>query len=339
MYLRSSVAILVLLLATRPAPAQPSFMSILPPGEDGFVPSTGGVAGPHALDQRAMYDVLIRAVPDIGNDDLLTFFKDATIAPPAAPESVVTPRPGVTITRDAFGVPHVLGATRADVFFGAGYATASERLFFADILRHMGRGRLSEFLGGVLGLDATIGFDPTYYHAAGHSEAELQAIVDGGSTRNPDFGPILIADAQEFTDGMNAYITEARLDHAKLPLEYQAFGLVLEDWKLADTAASSIAFCTVIGFCNGGGNEQNNVQLFQALVARFGEKKGTRLYDDLRAGNDLDAPVTTRKKFPYMRRNHVTPEAVAFFDQDPSWASSRWPRERRRRRYSASRGP
>src|SRR5262245_42639511 len=133
MRLPFSVAILVL-LAARPVAAQPSFMSILPPGDDGFVPSIGGGPGPHVGDQRAMYDALIRAVPDIGNGDLLTFFKDATIAPSAAPESVITPRPGVTITRDAFGVPHVVGATRADGFFGAGSATAAERHFLRDIL-------------------------------------------------------------------------------------------------------------------------------------------------------------------------------------------------------------
>src|SRR5262249_39545967 len=144
---------------------------------------------------------------------------------------------------------------------------------------------------------------------------EWQALVDEGWTGNRDSGPIVLADSQAFTDGMNAYITEARLDPAKLPLEYQVFGLALDDWKLADSAASSIAFCTVIGFCNGGGNEHDNVRLFQALVARFGEKTGTRLYDDPRAGNDLDAPVTTRKKSPYMQRKDIAPEAVAFFDE------------------------
>jgi hypothetical protein len=58
----SAVATLVVLLAAPPAAAQPSFPSILPPGQDGFVPSTGGAAGPHAGDQRAMYDALLGAV-------------------------------------------------------------------------------------------------------------------------------------------------------------------------------------------------------------------------------------------------------------------------------------
>jgi acyl-homoserine lactone acylase PvdQ len=312
--MRSFLCLITLSLAVAVG-AQPSFMSILPPGQDGFVPSTGGGAGPHAGDQLAMYDSLVRDVPGITNADLLRYFKDATIAAPAAPESTLTPRPGVTITRDGFGVPHVAGETRADVFFGAGYATARDRLFFADILRHMGRGRLSEFVGGVLGLSGTIGFDRTYHRVAGHSEAELQAIVDDGVMRNPDFGPIVLADSQAFTDGMNAYIAEARMDPAKLPAEYQLFGLPLDDWQLRDSASSAIAFCTVIGFCNGGGSEHRNVQLFQALVSRFGGNVGERFYDDLRAGEDRSAPVSTRKRFPYMDRTNVDPTAVAFFDE------------------------
>jgi acyl-homoserine lactone acylase PvdQ len=313
--MRSLLPCLTTLLFAATAGAQPSFMSILPPGQDGFVASNGGAPGPHTGDQRGMYDALIRAVPGLGAADLTAYFKDATITPPGAPESSVTPRPGVVISRDAFGVPHVVGETRADVFFGAGYATAQDRLFFADILRHMGRGRLSEFLGGVLPPGDTLGFDRTYYQAAGHSEAELQAIVDEGPSRNPELGPKVVADAQAFTDGMNAYITEARLDPAKLPAEYQVFGLTLEDWRLSDSAASAIAFCTVIGFCNGGGSEHRNVQMLQALVTRFGEKVGARLYGDLRAADDPDAPVTTRRKFPYPDTRNVSPDAVALFDE------------------------
>jgi len=47
-----------------------------------------------------------------------------------------TPRSGVQIFRDSkFGMAHIYGQTRADVMFGAGYATAEERLFAMDALR------------------------------------------------------------------------------------------------------------------------------------------------------------------------------------------------------------
>ena len=308
----------VLLMALRAATAvaQPSFWSILPPGNDGHVPANGsGMPGPHAGDQLDMYAALIRDAPGLGTD-LAPYFKDAAVAPPAVADTTINPRPGVTIAYDAFGVPHVVGTTRDDVFFGAGYATAASRLFFADVLRHMGRGRLSEFIGGVLGLDGTLGFDRTYYRVAGHSEAELEAIIDEAAARNPELAPRVVADSQAFTDGMNAYIAEARLDPAKLPAEYQLFGLELADWRLSDSAASGIAFCTVIGFCNGGGGEHRNLQLWQALVARHGERVGAQLYDDLRAGDDPSAPVTTRRAFPYMQRKRIDPAAVAQFDAD-----------------------
>jgi acyl-homoserine lactone acylase PvdQ len=306
--------VVAIVLAAAPVRAQPLFLNILPAGQDGLVPASTFEAGPHAFDQLAMYRNLIVAAPDLTDADLTTYFKDATIGTPAAPESVVEPRPGVTIARDGFGVPHVRGATRADVFFGAGYATARDRLFVADALRHIGRGRMSEFAGGVLGLDATLGFDRTYYRVAGHSEDELQAQVDALPGRYPEFGAQIQGDSQAFVDGMNAYIAEARTDTSKLPAEYDLFGIPLEDWRLRDIAASAVAFTTVIGFGNGGGGEHRNAVLLQALQARFGERQGRALWEDLRSAEDPEAPVTTTRRFRYPSRRGIDADAVAMLD-------------------------
>jgi acyl-homoserine lactone acylase PvdQ len=314
---RLLVAALLLPIVVSVAAAQPSFMSILPAGQDGFIPASDpGLRGPHLFDQLPLYDALPRAVPGITNADLLQYFKDATVAAPANPERVDTPRPGVTIARDAFGMPHVRGETRADVFFGAGWVTAQDRLFLADVLRHMGRGRLSEFLGPIpgFGVSFSIGFDRTYWRVAGHSEAELEQQLEDANARQPELGARATADTQSFVDGMNAYVAAARTDATMRPAEYDLFGIELEDWKQTDVLASGIAFITVIGFGNGGGGEHRNLQLWQALVERLGERKGTRLYDDLRAGDDKDAPLTTGRKFPYMLRKKIDEQAVAVFD-------------------------
>src|SRR6185436_16697149 len=139
MRLRLSTLIALVALAGTSL-AQPLFLNVLPAGQDGLVPETTGGPGLHAFDQLAPYrDLPVAAFP-LTEADVRRFFKDATIAAPGAPERVETPRPGVTISRDAFGVPHVVGATRSDVFFGAGYVTAEDRLFLADALRHIGRG-------------------------------------------------------------------------------------------------------------------------------------------------------------------------------------------------------
>ena len=310
-----TLGLFLAVIAATPVRAQPLFLSIMPAGQDGLVPIGTLEAGPHAFDQLEMYKDLVTAAPGLTDDaDLLRFFKDATIGAPAAPESTVAPRPGVIIALDAFGVPHVSGATREDVFFGAGYATARDRLFVADALRHIGRGRFSEFAGGVLGLDATIGFDRTYYRVAGHSEDELQAQVDALPGRYPEFGAQVQSDAQAFVDGMNAYIAEARLDDTKRPGEYDLFDIPLEDWRLRDIAASAVAFTTVIGFGNGGGGEHRNAVLLQALRERFGERQGRRLFEDLRSAEDPEAPVTTTRRFRYPSRQGIDDRAVAMLD-------------------------
>lgn len=53
----------------------------------------------------------------------------------------------VTITRDRQGVPHVVAATPADLFFAQGYVTAQDRLWQMDINRRYAAGELSEIFG------------------------------------------------------------------------------------------------------------------------------------------------------------------------------------------------
>lgn len=53
----------------------------------------------------------------------------------------------VEIIRDTANVPHVLGETDPDVFFGLGYAHAQDRLWQMTMLRRTAQGRLSEVFG------------------------------------------------------------------------------------------------------------------------------------------------------------------------------------------------
>ncbi len=53
----------------------------------------------------------------------------------------------VEIVRDTANVPHILGQTDPDVFFGLGYAHAQDRLWQMTILRRTAQGRLSEVFG------------------------------------------------------------------------------------------------------------------------------------------------------------------------------------------------
>ena len=50
------------------------------------------------------------------------------------------PRPGVRIRTDRrWGVPHITGRTRSDVYFGIGWATARDRGAFMETIRYPAR--------------------------------------------------------------------------------------------------------------------------------------------------------------------------------------------------------
>ncbi|MEX0287318.1 MAG: penicillin acylase family protein [Paracoccaceae bacterium] len=53
----------------------------------------------------------------------------------------------VEIVRDNANVPHILGASDEDVFFGLGYAHAQDRLWQMTLMRRTAQGRLSEVFG------------------------------------------------------------------------------------------------------------------------------------------------------------------------------------------------
>lgn len=123
------------------------FRDILPPGTNGSATTSqltaflaGGARPPHNDDQLGRYADLVSTPLPLSDGDLDRLFKDATFGVRADEvASVTSPRDDVTIVRDrAFGVPRVYGATRAGTMFGAGWVAAEDRLFFIDVLRHLG---------------------------------------------------------------------------------------------------------------------------------------------------------------------------------------------------------
>ncbi len=53
----------------------------------------------------------------------------------------------VKIYRDKFGIPHIYGTNHPDLFFAQGYVHAQDRFWQMDFWRHLGAGRLAEFVG------------------------------------------------------------------------------------------------------------------------------------------------------------------------------------------------
>src|SRR5947209_9051744 len=168
------------------------FNNVLPPGENGFDNAlqlaqyeANKTYPPHNNDQLQMYSNLTTAAPNIQESQLGQFYKDATFGVPAGHVAgSESPGPGVTIVRDAsFGVPHIYGDTRAELMFGIGYATAEDRLWFIDVLRHAGQGDLAQFAGG-----ANVAMDESVWANEPYTQQDLVNQINWGRAQQP-YGP------------------------------------------------------------------------------------------------------------------------------------------------------
>lgn len=308
----ASAATLVLaLVATGPgiaqeSPVQPygardgsiTALNILPPGQGRYQNGAEALAGTeweHNTDQIELYEKLVQNAPNVTAKTLADYFKDATFG--VKPEDIgeeYSPRAGVTVIRDAsFGVPHVYGTSRDDVMFGAGYVSAEDRLFMMDTLRHIGRGRLSEFLGAS---EANLESDRATYLSAGYTEEELQAMIDRLPEIDEELGTTAVADVTAYAAGVNQYIAEAKMDPSKLPAEYGALQIVPEDWKLTDTVAVASLIGSQLGV--GGGGELANAAFVQALRKNgLSSKAADKVLGDFMFRDDPEATTTTSTRF------------------------------------------
>ena len=319
MRIRSAV-LLVAVLALAPSsagaapPPQPygtndfgGFRDILPPGTNGRATAAdiaafqaSGRRPPHSDDQLEAYSRLVRFVPGLTNAQIPFFFKDATFGVRAGEaERTYSPRSDVTIVRDrGYGVPHVYGSTRAGAMFGLGYVAAEDRLFFIDVLRNLGRARLSSFVGGAPGNRE---LDHEQWLLAPYTEEDLQAQVDQLDDLYGAQGAQIQADGTAYVAGVNQYIDEAKVDPAKMPGEYAAIGRPLgaETWKTTDLIATASLVGGIFG--KGGGRELTQAELVDSFWSRFGFVAGTSLWRDFRAAEDPEAPVTVHdgRSFPY----------------------------------------
>ncbi len=293
------------------------FRNILPPGQGKTVNGEELLAweGDHSMlpdhynDQSSMYEDLVFNTPGLSMAAIDDFFKDGSFGvPDGQAERTYSPRSGVTIVRDSYGVPHIYGETRDDVAYGAGYAGAEDRLFFMDVLRHAGRAQLSGFAGG-----SNKAMDAEQWDGAPYTETDLQRQIDLADEVYGAEGVRLQQDLVSYVAGINQYITEALADPSKLPGEYAAIQKLPTNWQGTDVIATASLIGGIFG--KGGGGELGNAEVLNQLVDRFGQTSGTEAWQDFRRANDPEAPTTVRgQSFPYQVRNNLEPDAVAMPD-------------------------
>jgi acyl-homoserine lactone acylase PvdQ len=266
------------------------FRSVLAQGEGqqlnvfefGQYEASGSPPATYTNQQPLYVDIMPRA-SSLTAGDLDTFYKPTDFGSmPGGVASTETPRPGVQIFRDAkFGMAHIYGDTRADVMFGAGYATAEERLFAMDALRHAAKGTLAELTGP----DAST-MDQQQLTDQDFTDDELRKQFDDLPKRLGADGQKAHDDVTAYIDGINARIQEDLTDPTKLPAEYVALGVRPQPWDVSDTAAMAVFLVTQFTVSNGG--EERNAEMRLEFQKRFG-KRWRGPFGDLREAEDPEA--------------------------------------------------
>jgi acyl-homoserine lactone acylase PvdQ len=291
--------------------------NIVPPGQNGnasfaeiLANKAFGSRPRHSDDQRAKYESLVWNYQNLTEDGLQRFFNPSSFGAPAGGvESTHSPRADVTIYRERIsGVPHVRGTTRDGTMFGAGYASAQDRLFLMDALRHVGRGGLTSFAGGNPGNRY---FEQDQWLAAPYNEADLQRQFDQGDDLYGDKGRRLQEDVRAYVAGINKYIADIRAGSRVLPGEYTALGRgAVDEWKVTDV----IATASLVGglFGKGGGGEVRSAVALLEAQHRYGPELGRRVWEVFRAADDPEAQTTVHNgdEFPYGQSPATAPGRI-----------------------------
>ena len=273
--------------ADEPPLQQLQVVNALPPGNSGHITPANqarGMAsgnpddyGQHIDDQREMF--------------WDGKYKAGRFHAQGTPE---TPRDGVRIYRDDFGVPAIYGDSDETVWWGAGWAAGQDRLFLADAVRRTGRGSLAELTGtGSVPAD-------TQTRVLTYSQSEYDAMFAA-----------LPASSQRviraYAEGLNAWITKVRSDPTLLPAEYVLLQTLPEPWSITDTLAAGVAITRTVA--SAGGDEWNNIETLRSLEAALGKAAGRGAFNDLTWMQDTEAPTTVPEsagRFP----NTTTPAAA-----------------------------
>ena len=282
-------------------------------------------------DQLEMYDALSKTSPgQIDEASLTKYYKDARLGVADADVvSTETPKPGVTIKRDKFGVPHITGTTYENVEYGAGYANIEDRMFLTDILRHTGAARMAEFVGPTA---ANIHMDQEQLRIAPYTEEQATAQIARVATRYGAEGEKLLKGLDAMLAGMNdaqkalcplAQEAPPQIGApgigfgAKCPAEYA----VLQKAPTPYTRADIIYIASLVGgiFGKGGGGEDTNAIWYQQLKAKYGEATARKVFDDLREKNDPEAPTSSPTTQTYGGGGvNPTLPGVALIDEKPT---------------------
>lgn len=264
-----------------PPAAEDRAYYILPPGNYGGLDATSNIIK-NATDQLVLYDGLTPLRGNVTDGDIEQFFLPQNFQPIGETNEEVTGRPGTTIVYDEYGIPHITGDTREDLAFGAGWVTMKDR----SLLINFGRQAARIAIADIPNVNAFRVLLEVQSYVP--SEEVEQLVTDQVELLKTEFGAEgeeIIADAQAYADGMNAYIESST-------------GQPNPDPFTVNDVVSVTAFIGSI-FGAGGGAEYENAEFLATLVAGLGDGPGQEAWEDAMLFDDPEAPTTLDIRFDY----------------------------------------
>jgi acyl-homoserine lactone acylase PvdQ len=295
--IRRAVVLASLVLAGLPATAVAATeVNVIPHGQQ--EPGVAWASSPGILPantQALMYDRLTPLGRNV-TDAVLTpsadgtgYFKSAKLLAPDDPslitDQTITAQAGARtltarIRRDAYGVPHVFSDTDDGVIFGAGYVMAEDRNLLFDLARNNGYAGAVD-IPGVSAIVLLLGlytYEPTARVRAQVARQQTAALEAAGSA-----GRKVLADIDTYLVGINLWYAKNRPSARR--------------FERADLYAVNAFKAQFLG--QGGGQEVQNALFLDAARDKFGARRGSDVYEDLRQRNDPGTTTTTSRRAPY----------------------------------------
>lgn len=256
-------------------------LNIIPSGQ--LQPTEAPLATVPNDRQAEMYDGLTPLFDDVQQSDLTTYFKSEALGSvgtdgPGVPE-IIPGHPEIQLTRDKYGVPHVVSSTHEGGVFAAGWIAAEDRGLLLQQARFNARVAAIDAPGlSAIGLVTQLkSFVPSP-----QTEAEVAKQTQALQAEGKE-GEAVLADIDTFIEGINAYLA--------------IHSPTTDPWTRNDVYALNALKDQFLG--EGGGDEARRTQFLSGLQERLGASKGMKVFDDLRQFKNAGSPTTVDGTFKY----------------------------------------
>lgn len=202
----------------------------------------------------------------------------------------------ITIKRDSFGTPHIYAKDSYGLFYGYGYAVATDRLFQMEISKRTGLGTVAEVLGP----------DYVQYDIATHSRFNPENIRQQIARLSPEDRAIF----EGYAAGFNKRVKEVLANPALMPKEFVDYGFKPSSWETEDIAMVWVGL--ILNRFFSASSEVSNLDLLTQLQKEKGQAEGLKVYQQLRWLDDPKAPtiIQSEQAPQFSARQQTIPKKV-----------------------------